>query len=152
MESAHPEKVIFFLNFNAKLPQYYFVISSFLKKFSITLIPVSPREVTRITNREAIMLTIIPDLETLTRFEAHRKKYLDFALRSKRISLYHISSFGSLQIKGQAVRGIKYHYFRMPINFQEVCLEMARSLYRMDKEVSRWPGGKNFKLPKEVSS
>jgi len=147
-EESIKEHGIFFIKLRPELPRFFFHMARELSRKQITLIPISPVDLTKVIGHKYEHLVLVVDsLSTLKRFEDFKRKFLDMALLGRRVQLHCVTSFESLPFQFKAQTHKQIQFFHLPEKVTSISYRISHSYFE-DIEVSRsWPGGKRATLP-----
>jgi hypothetical protein len=139
---------IFYLNFYETLSEDFIKLSAYFKEWDIVLVPVKPKELPNVVNTaQNTIIVITSDIHSYREFTKLKKGFLNYALKSKKVVLNHLSSFRAVnEFLGLQRHGV-YQFWRLPLRTQEVVDMMAKYYYEKRSKNKTWPGGKRAKLP-----
>lgn len=142
------DRFILFLEMSDRPSETFFMVTEFMSKWNISVVPVSPSSLKglRIVS-QTNLLVVTSSLRTKTIFASLRETFLDFVLIRQKINLFHISSFSQIEIAHRLEKKLLYHHYQLPLHLEEVCHHMATEIYAKDNGVRAWPGGRRAKLP-----
>jgi len=140
---------VFFLKLQNRMPASYFRLSSWLAKFKITLIPITPRELPGLegNGKRRIIVVFCPDLNSYKNYLIFRHQYLDFALGAGKFQVVDVGSFGPLKNAHKYNRKKCYNFIQLPVRLEAVVKEVVMMFYSEHSEYGKWPGGRRAKLP-----
>ena len=139
---------IFYLQLADTLPKAYFYIRQEFAENGITLVPIRFSDLREIaSNKKSHVLVILQDMQSKSRFERIKRRYLEIAVKNRQIILHEVSSFSpSIDLhKGNRIKS--YFHYTLPNSILKIANQISYS-YANDKlNISKWPGGKRAKLP-----
>ncbi len=142
------EVYIFFLRLDSNLTEDYFQLAAYFKQYCISLVPVSAQEILEMESRNReYVLCLNTSMTTDSIFKRYQKKFLNFSLLSRKFCLFDLSSFSKIEIAPKAEYARSYHHFSLPIEMEEVVVDIALAIYEDRTKKQVWPGGRRAKLP-----
>lgn len=150
---SETQEFIFYLQLTDELPQSFFALAEHLSRYEVTLVPVSPNDLTSFNEgSKHYLVAQITDLASYNRFREFRRRFLDVALLNRRFFLFHLSSFGPVVMADKVERLNTYYHYPMPLSYKLLGRSIAGLYYREKKQFQRWPGGRRSRLPSQVYS
>ncbi len=149
-EEQKREQYIFYLQLTTKLVNNFFDFNCHLTKQNIFLIPINDynlRELNR--KKNAVLLAIIRDLESLKKYNEIKNKFLYSAVKNQQVRLFEISSFAEDSILCKSTYQENYRYYQLPINLNIINEDILQFFNDGNKAFEAWPGGKRGKFPIE---
>lgn len=142
------ENYIYYLRTKGGLPPYYFQLSQILKDFQTTLVPVTLEQLMEMPlHQTQVVLAVSPDMESFQYFQYAQKRFMEFALKTKRLTLVHASSFSTFPRAEQLYVLRNYHHLTIPVSLYAIA-HKAFVLSQIGKSIDqKWPGGRRAKLP-----
>lgn len=139
---------IFYLNYSGQLPAHYFHLSRMLTSYGVTLVPVTPKELTALTSpRKQFVLALIPSMAAIGKHMAFRRQYLDFALKTRKFQLFEVSTFAEAEELAPLKRLECYDYTKLPVSLEFLARKLVVAVMSKEFDAKAWPGGKRAKLP-----
>ncbi len=140
---------IFYLQLERDLPDHYIRLAENLQLYDISLIPIQLKDLDKISKqgKREHVITVIKDLETFSAFKEARENYFDFGIKSKKYCYYDVSSFESTSTSRQFTHGKSYYHFRLPIEIDDLAIEISEMYLGEKRMAELWPGGKRATLP-----
>lgn len=146
-----PENYIFYLQLSDELQDEYFQLSLNLKRWGISLVPVLPHHLSKMTEKDRHhLICYVPDHRSYERYRAVFKQYLKLGIISKKYCLYELSSFPKNEEAHIFERLRSFYQFRLPVDGEEVVKSIVRQFYLEKQDNRRWPGTKRGRLPSLV--
>lgn len=145
---SRKENYLFYLKLGPKLSVDYFFMAQVFSYWDIKLIPVSYKEfLNHVKQSHQHLMVVTRDLKSQGQFKILRKNFLDLAIINKKVTLFNLSSFGEI-LKFIQSKGVKYYYhYALPLDMDEVCLEMAKVIKKNGQTKDTWPGGVRVGVP-----
>ncbi|MFZ4713940.1 MAG: hypothetical protein ACOYL6_09525 [Bacteriovoracaceae bacterium] len=146
--STNTTRWIYFLNYEQeKLSDHFFKLSSELSRLGFMLLPIKADQVHLFLQDKTTphIVSITSNLLEQTGWRRAMLMKLNFFIKSKKIHLYHISSFGEAKFDGR--KNDHYHYMKLPCKVDLLALRLAAFHEEAKSESKEWPGGKRAKLP-----
>ena len=148
MDGKNQEVYIYFLRLEGELPWYFFRMANYLSEYSVTLVPVTVRELADLASpNKQYVVTACVNLSQNQILKRIRQKYLDFTLLNRKFALFHLSSFQEFDIAAKARYNKCYTFYQLPTDMKQVALDIALKIYEESKDKLSWPGGRRSKLP-----
>lgn len=142
------DKYVYYLNLTTKLPDWYFVLADILNKDDITLIPITSDQIEDVISNERIhVITSVHDFAGKAKFNNHAREFLSFASKNRLIHLYFLSSFSGLSSHFDFVSKDLFHFYTLPMRIEHFALLFRNNYYKVETNISKWPGGRRAKLP-----
>ena len=139
---------IFYLKSSEALTNVFFQMSELFGKLNIVLLPVSIEELQKIDRHKRHQIIVCRnDLLSATTFLEVKKLYLDFAMSRGHVAVYDLSSFSEIENAGKYQAKKSYFYFPLPINLQQVVMNVAIDYFNTKNQREEWPGGRRSKIP-----
>lgn len=139
---------VLYLQYEQKLDERFFHLSNSFNKYGISLIPISPDEFKQLpmTSHEYVLVTL-RDIGSLKAHRALLKRYLNYCLRSGKVSLFELSSFEhNHDVK--LIKDQKVFYERLPLSVFQLIDLVGRKIYNdLITTSKKWPGGRRARLP-----
>ncbi len=160
IEESSKDKIIIYLKLKKTLSKDYLHLSLALSALGLTLIPFSMDELRKIKGLEKkYVMVFTDDLSSKSRFEKFKRNYLDFALRSESLFLFHYTSFGEgsknsnktsrlLESRGQ--RDMSVLTSPLPMKISTIIYQVVDMFYKENSKSHKWEGGTRAKLPFDV--
>lgn len=146
-----PENYIFYLQLSDELQDEYLQLAHYFKRWGITLLPVSPVQLSLMAEKERHhVLAYIPDHRSYDRFKQYFARYLKMGVLNKKYCLHQLSSFGKLESAHQFERMKSYYHHPLPQDTEEFVQAVVRQYYLEKRDNHRWPGTKRGRLPSLV--
>ena len=144
------ERFIFFLKFTSELPFEFFQFSDKLSDYGIKLVPIRPQELSSMMSaKHVFVLGLNNSIRTNQLFQLYRKNFLDYAILSKRVDLYDVTTFSRLnsELALRAQRNQNYIHIPLPDTIDEIVNKVLVAYMKKNSDVQKWPGGRRAKLP-----
>jgi hypothetical protein len=139
---------IFFLKTNEALNAAFFQLANLFAQLNIVLLPVTTDELQNIDRHKKHHIIVCRnDLASAQIFNEIKTSYFDFALSRGHISLYDISSFSEIENANKYQNKKLYFYFPLPVDMNQVVMNIAIDFFKTKNEIEEWPGGKRSKIP-----
>lgn len=126
----------------------FFVLAKLFARKGFQLVPVTSDELSELTqDKDNFLLVLTLNLSSFKKFNLKRKKFINFALKSRKLSLFHLNSFGEIKELSSSYKIKDYKSVSPPVSYDHlVDLVVEYFLHKMSK-VERWPGGRRARLP-----
>jgi len=139
---------ILFAQWENKISDDFIRLAAEFKSFGITLVPVKLQELDHFLNRRQVPVIILTKtIKQYQTFQALRKKHIDFYLKTKKIRLFHLNSFGEIDVYRPLKQKGHYVSLNLPCKFRDVAIRVLSEYIENNIEDKRWPGGRRAKLP-----
>jgi hypothetical protein len=143
------KRYIFFLQLQSldQCPEYFVLAKLFARK-GFQLVPVDMEELSALTqDKNNFLLVLTLNLTAFRKFNLKRKKFINFALKSRKLSLFHLNSFGEIKELNNSYTIKGYKTLSPPVKYQKL-VDLVEEYYleRVTKE-EKWPGGRRARLP-----
>jgi hypothetical protein len=139
---------IFFLKTSEALNGIYFQMANLFAQLNIVLLPVNAEGLKNIDrHKKHYIIVCRNDLQSAQIFNEIKNSYLDFALSRGHVSLYDISSFSEIENANKYQNKKLYFYFPLPVDMNQVVMNVAIDYFKTKNEIEEWPGGKRSKIP-----
>ena len=141
-------QVIFFLNLGP-LPRWYMYLAESFQDYNLQIVPIKPDQLKSLAvqYKQAHIIAATTNFKERKVLSNVLHRYLGWALKTGKFSFYHLSSFQQLFDYGFLKKRRLYSYYSLPIDIEEVTLEIAKNYYSKNKLKDKWPGGKKVGLP-----
>lgn len=144
------QTIIFYLTCNNELSKEYFYFNELFNQHEFILVPVKVDQLQNIaasTEQEHIMvINTIKNSQELRDFNKYARHLLKYVLKSKRISFFNLSSFGSANDSRAFFHSKNYFFINLPIDAKILTKKLIK-YYQLKKSQSiAWPGGKRAGL------
>lgn len=139
---------VLYLQYEAKLDERFFKLSASFNQYGISLIPITPEEFKQLpmTGHEYVLAT----LRDMNSYKLHRellKRYLNYCLRSGKVTLFEMSSFEHFH-DAKLIKENKIFFERLPVTVFQLIDIVGRKIYNDLMTTSKkWPGGRRARLP-----
>lgn len=140
---------LYYLQLEDRLGSDYIHLAASFKSYNITLVPIQCSELDYFINGQKIPLIVITDTtERFRRLKIYRHHFLDFALRSQSLYLYHLNSFGLMRDMSSYEKSGHYLPLALPLHLDDFVEKLVDHHYSSQIKEKKWPGGKRVGLPK----
>lgn len=138
---------VYYLQLQQKSDESYFQLAASMRDVGITLVPVFCHELDHFIKNGTIPLIVLTDnIEKQRQFSRFRKSYLDFALRSQKITLFHLNSFAKITNLYEQERKGLYHQMSLPLSVSDVAEKIVINYFSKMSKEKTWPGGRRATL------
>ena len=142
------ELYIYYLELESRPDMTYIHLAADFKELGITMVPINSSELDHFMRRGQLPLIVITDtLSKLQKFTRFRQEYLDYALRTNNILIFHLSSFGKPYSILAFEKKNTYIPVPLPIKTNDIMSLVLKEYFAKKVEQARWPGGRRSKLP-----
>lgn len=137
---------IFFLTLDDNLPDTFYTFDRNFKDLGYILVPVKVDQLMTLsaaTSQEEIV--VICSVLGSREFKIYHEKVrslLKYVLKSKRITMMHLSSFSRLNDSKIYHQQKNYIFMKFPLDARLLSATIARYHQMKSEKSSRWPGGK----------
>ena len=149
----HAEKslsFIFFLTLEDSPPRSFYVFDQFFKELGFILVPVKVDQIqSLVATSEQEQVVVIASVSNAREYKIYNEKvrgYLKYILKSKRLSLMHLSSFSNLNDQKLFAFQKNYFFIKYPMNAKEICTNICKYYFVKQEQRTVWPGGKKATL------
>lgn len=141
------ELYVYYLQLEKTIDSSYIILAAHLKNFGIELVPVHCHELDYFLRDGKIPLIILTDtVNKDNTYKKYRREYLDFALRSNKLIVFHLNSFGyNDSLYAEEKRG-DYVPMPLPMRVEDISLKMVDAFFSKNTNEKRWPGGSRATL------
>lgn len=151
MNGVKDSHFIFYWEPNSELSKEFVMLSHELKAWGITLVPVSTDDFPHfLKGRKDYLIALTHTLGRQELFNKFRNKFLDYVMISRKVQLFHLSSFSSIDKYKQVQSSGLYQHYALPLYFKKIAGRIASEYYTKEAVENKWPGGKRAKLPSDV--
>lgn len=143
------KKYIFFLQLQSldQCPEF-FVLSKIFSEQGFQLIPVDAEELSILTQEESNFLLVLTlNLTAFRKFNLKRKKFINFALKNRKLTLFHLNSFGEIRDLTTSHIIKNYKSISPPIKYRKFAEMIEEYYYEKKSKKETWPGGRRARLP-----
>ncbi|MFA5582997.1 MAG: hypothetical protein WDA09_02185 [Bacteriovoracaceae bacterium] len=144
------QTIIFFLTCQSELPKEYFYFNALFGQQNFILVPVKVDQLQNLaasTDQEhIIVINTITKSEELKNYNKYARHLLKYVLKSKRISFFNISSFGSSNDTKVHFHSKNYFFINLPIDAKILSDKLIKYYELKRTEKIAWPGGKRAGL------
>ena len=137
---------IFFLTFENNLPESFYIFDRNLKELGYILVPVKVDQLQSLAastqQEEIIVLCSVTDSRDYKIYNEKVRNLLKFVLKSKRITLMHLSSFSRLNDSRNYAHQKNYYFLKYPLDARLLSATIARYHQLKSEKSSKWPGGR----------
>ncbi|MDC1174734.1 hypothetical protein OAT67_05045 [Bacteriovoracaceae bacterium] len=142
------ENIIFYWDGTGHVSPQFTSLSHKIKRWGITLIPVSSAELPELVDgRPRVLIVNTSTILQNEKYQKFKKNYLNFAVLNRKIKMIHISSFGMEDDFRSVLRSLGYSFHPLPLTATYVAGKAASVFYSEEMEEKQWPGGKRARLP-----
>jgi hypothetical protein len=139
------EKFILFIQFDEKLPKYFFNLSIKLSKEGIKLVPIPAKNLDILSKKKHFfIISVVSTLKSCQEYQDLRRKFLDYALLNNRFSIIEVNSFYKFEISNRLQENRSYNFIKLPVSMNSLVNEVT-DIYNKRNPI--WPGGRKGKLP-----
>ena len=146
MEEYQPTPFIFFLTLEDSLPESFYTFDRNLKDLGFVLVPVKVEQLQSLAaSTQQMQLIVISSIVNGRELKLYNKKVrnlLKYVLKSKRITLMHLSSFSQLNDSKYYAFQKNYFFMKYPLDARLLSATIARYHIAKSQQSSRWPGGR----------
>ena len=146
------DRCIFLTMPHQRIPHWYPQFAHSLKQKDIQLIPIVPsqlKEVFQSFSKAHIMV-----METdFTQRRWLRKRFfrvLYQLVKNNKATLYHLSSFDSLDFSGKYIFEKKYFFEKVPQDFESLTENINKFFSHQENTQEKWPGGRSPTLSRDI--
>lgn len=139
---------VLYIQLEQKLDEKFLNLSAQFSRYGMTLIPISPEEFKELpmTDVEYVMC-VVRDIASLKRYKELLKRYMNFCVRSKKVTLFELSSFEVIH-DPNVIKTRMLFQERLPVSiFQIIDLIGSRIYHDRMEQSKKWPGGRRARLP-----
>jgi len=138
---------VYYLQLQRDSDESYIQLAASMRNLGVTLIPVKCHDLDHYILGESIPLIVMTDtIEKQKQFQRFRKSYLDFALRSQKVTLFHLNSFARISSLYEQERKGLYHQMMLPIRTSDVAEKIITFYFKQISNEKVWPGGRRVTL------
>ncbi len=138
---------IYYLDLKGKVTPIQIRIAARLSDFGIALVPLSIDDLITITKNSIFVVAFCNDFNTYKNFLITRRRFLDMAMMSGKVSLFDISSFSAIHLAPHTKKNGRYKHVCLPISMRELIKEMLIWYTNYHEKKQSWPGGRRAKIP-----
>jgi hypothetical protein len=142
------EVYVLYLQFENKLDEKFLYLSRIFNQFGIQLVPISLKDfkALKVKNHEYV-IACVKDVNSFKEYRKILKRYLNYFLRTGKITLFEFSSFETLHDTRFLKEG-KVFQERLPVSMFQITELIGRTIYQNLTVKSKvWPGGRKVRLP-----
>ncbi len=141
------ELYVYYLQLEKTIDSSYIMLAAHLKEYGIELVPVHCHELDYFLKDGRIPLIIMTDtIEKDNTYKKYRREYLDFALRSNKLIVFHLNSFGHNDSLYAEEKKGDYVPMRLPMRVEDIALKMVDAFFSKNTNEKKWPGGSRATL------
>lgn len=142
-------KPIFYLDLKGRVTPLQVRISTKLAELGIPMVPIGPEDFIKIQQNQSasFVISLCNDFNSYKNFLLLRRRFLDMALVSGKISLLDVSSFGPVFLTNQIRNNSRYKHLSLPISLSDMMRELLMWYTNYQEKVQQWPGGRRARLP-----
>lgn len=146
---VNSNELIFVMTFNGKLPSGYAKVAKRFTEYGISLVPIEFDQYLEFFRsfNHIHLLIIEGGINQKQWFKRCFQGHFEFAIKSKVLTLHHISSFSAASFKKGYERFANYSYYKLPVKTHDLVDDIAEKYYTQKHGYQKWPGGKRGKVP-----
>ncbi len=137
---------IFFLTIEANLPDSYYIFDRNLKELGYILVPVKVDQLQSLaastSQEEIIVICSVLGSREYAIYNEKVRSLLKYVLKTKRITLMHLSSFSRLNDSKLYSQQKNYFFMKYPLDARILSGMISRFYKVKSEKSSRWPGGR----------
>lgn len=137
---------IFFLTLEENLPESFYIFDRNFKELGYILVPVKVEQLQTLaastSQEEIIVLSSVVGSREYALYNKKVRNLLKYVLKSKRITLMHMSSFSRLNDGKLYSQQKNYFFLKYPLDARLLSATITRYHQTKSEKSSRWPGGK----------
>ena len=135
---------IYFLSFSDSIPSWYVNLAKNFHEHSMDLIPIRADQLEAVLNEEIRVHLICFDTSFNERNSFGNKvlRLLNQAFKTKKLTLYHFSSFSHFEKFSHLRRENLYNFFHLPLKTADAVMAIAKIRQKDSSGKQSWPGGK----------
>lgn len=139
---------VLYLQFEPKVDKNFLTLSRVFSQFGMTLVPITVENFKRLKiDRHEYVLALVKDMRSVKIYRSLLKRYLNYALRTGKATLFEFSSFETLH-DSKMLRDEVVSQIRLPSTMFQMAEVIGRKIYKdITLQPKRWPGGRRVKLP-----
>lgn len=139
---------VLYLQFEKKLDEKFLTLSRVYSQYGMTLVPISLSEFKTMSfTSPQYVLAVIKDINSLKEYKALLKRYLNYMMRTGKVTLFELCSFEVIH-EVKLLKDSNVVQERLPMTmFQSVDLVGRRIYQDLTSGSKKWPGGRRAKLP-----
>ncbi|EQC44827.1 hypothetical protein [Bacteriovorax sp. Seq25_V] len=139
---------VLYLQFEKKLDEKFLTLSRVYSQYGMTLVPISVEDFKTMSfTSPQYVLAIVRDITSLKEYKSLLKRYLNYMMRTGKVTLFELSSFEVIQ-EVKLLKEGRVFQERLPMTmFQTVDLVGRKIYLDLTSGSKRWPGGRRAKLP-----
>lgn len=147
MEENENTSFIFYLTLGEHLPRSFYTFNQCFKELGFMLVPVRIDQLqTLLSSTEQSQLIVVASVSSARELKIYNEKIrnlLKYVLKSKRLTLMHLSSFSRINDTRLYHRQKNYFFMKYPLDAGLLSSRIAR-YYKLKAEqnILRWPGGR----------
>lgn len=142
------EVYVLYLQFEKKLDEKFLYLSRVFNQFGMQLVPISVRDfkALKVKSHEYVVANV-RDINSFKEYRILLKRYLNYFLRTGKITLFEYSSFETLHDTRFLKEG-KVYQERLPVSMFQMTELIGRTIYQdLTSKSKAWPGGRKARLP-----
>ena len=142
------EVYVLYLQFDKNLDEKFLYLSRVFNQFGMQLVPITLKEfkALKIKNHEYV-IACAKDINSFKEYRKILKRYLNYFLRTGKITLFEYSSFETHH-DSRFIKEGRVHQERLPVSMFQMSELIGRTIYQDITVKSKvWPGGRKAKLP-----
>ncbi len=145
MENA-PTPFIFFLTLDNNLPESFYTFDRNFKALGYILVPVRVDQLQTLANSteqsEIIVLCSVVGSREYKLYNDKVRNLLKYVLKSRRITLMHMSSFARLNDSLVYALQKNYFFLKYPLDAKIMATQISKFYTLKSEKSTRWPGGR----------
>ena len=131
------------LDYNSDTTDMTLFLHNELKLRGVTIIPMAVTDFHKLqTKNFLVVLSIVKDIQSRQKFNILGKKFLEMAVRNKKLGLIDVTSFSTNEkIRGQT-KNYCYQHISLPCELKQITEEITRMIETHKALNAEWIGGK----------
>src|SRR5665647_2783935 len=142
MDFQAPTPFIFYLTLGEQLPNTFFTFDRILKDLGFILVPIQVDQLQSLVSAadqsQVVVIASVSDIREMKLYNHNVRKLLKYILKSKRISLMHLSSFSRLNDSKLYNIQKNYYFMRYPVDARVLSAKIARYYELKTQQSSNW--------------
>lgn len=142
------EVYVLYLQFEQKLDEKFLYLSRVFSQFGMQLVPISISDFKALKiKKHEYVLASVRDINSIKEYRKLLKRYLNYFLRTGKVTLFEFSSFETHHDSRFLKEG-KLFQERLPVSMFQISELIGRTIYQdVTTKSKTWPGGRKARLP-----
>ena len=140
---------IFYLQTKPKLDTAFYMLSNFLSKANINLLPVTADDIKNLDRtKKYFIISFQNDFTSGMVVRKFQREFLFSAMSLNRFHYFDISSFSEIDCGLKSTLRNLHRFIQLPASMKELAMTIVEDYFReRNHQEQNWPGGKRARLP-----